>query len=130
MLADGAAFVVRLKDRRAKPGVPRCVLPDLPASSRHGFAESVGGWPRRESHGVQDVLVDRWRKVVGQDLVSSAGYDFRMAAQQIVDIPPESARDPEAPRFADADSAARPVDSCDSSGISHRRSSFRNLPNG
>ena len=27
-------------------------------------------------------------------------------------------------------SAPRPVDSCDSSGISHRRSSFRNLPNG
>ena len=35
-------------------------------------------------------------------------------------------------RFASATrrSAARPVDSCDSSGISHRRSSFRNLPNG
>ena len=102
VLAHGAPFVVRLKDRLAEPGVTRCVLPDLPASPGHGFVESVEGWSRRESHSVQDVLVDRRRKVVGQDLVSSAGHEFRMAPEQIVDIPPESARDPEAPCFADA----------------------------
>ena len=80
IFTHGAAFVVRLKDIPAEPGIPRRVLPDLPASSGHRLVESVGGWPRREQHGVQDVLMDRWRKVFGQDLVSSAGHEFRVAA--------------------------------------------------
>ena len=42
VLANGATFVVCLKDTLAEPGIPRRVLPDLPASSGHGFVESVG----------------------------------------------------------------------------------------
>ena len=80
ILTHGASFVVRLKDIPAEPVIPRCVLPDLPAPSWHGFVEFVGGWPRRDSHGLQDVLMDRWRKVLGQDLVSSTGHEFRVVA--------------------------------------------------
>ena len=47
--------------------------------------------------------MDRWRKVFGQDSAGGAGHEFRAAPQQIVDFLPESARDPEAPCFADAD---------------------------
>ena len=79
VLAHGAAFLVRLQHTLAEPGIPRRVLPELPASSGHGFVESVGGWPRRESHGVQDVLMDRRRKVFGQDPAGSAGHEFRVA---------------------------------------------------
>ena len=80
ILTHGAPFVVCLKDLPAEPLIPRCVLPDLPASSVHGFVKSEGGWPRRDSHGLQYVVVDRWREVFGQDLVSSAGHEFRVAA--------------------------------------------------
>ena len=57
----------------------RRVLPDLRASSRHRFVDSARRRPRREPHGVQDVLMDRWRKVFPQDLAGSAGHEFRLA---------------------------------------------------
>ena len=101
VLTHGTSFFVRLEDTLAEPAVPRCVLPDLPPSSWHRFVKSEGGCVRGDSHGLQDVLMDRWRKVLGQDPASSAGHEFRVAAQQIVNILPESARDPKALRFAD-----------------------------
>ena len=103
ILTHGASFIVRRKNIPAEPAIPRRVLPDLPPPSWHGFVKSEGGCVRRDSHGLQDVLMDRWRKVLGQDPASSAGHEFRVAAQQIVNILPESARDPKALRFADAE---------------------------
>ena len=103
VLTHGASFFVRLEDTLAEPAVPRCVLPDLPPSSWHRLVKSEGGCVRRDSHGLQDVLMNRWRKVFGQDAVSSAGHEFRVSAQQIVNILPEPARDPKALRFADAE---------------------------
>ena len=47
--------------------------------------------------------MDRWREVFGQDAAGSAGHEFRVSAQQIVNILPEPARDPKAVRFADAE---------------------------
>ena len=103
VLAHGASFVVRLKHIPAEPAIPRCVLPDLPPSSWHRFVKSEGGCVRCDSHGLQDVLMDRWRKVFGQDPAGSAGHEFWVAAQQIVNILPEPARDPKALRFAHAE---------------------------
>ena len=103
VVTHGASFLVRLEDTLAEPRIPRRVLPDLPPSSWHRFVKSGGGCVRRDSHGLQDVLMDRWRKVFGQDPAGSAGHEFRVAAQQIVDILPEPARDPKALRFADAE---------------------------
>ena len=101
VLTHGASFFVRLEDTLAEPAIPRCVLPDLPPSSWHRFVKSMGGCVRRDSHGLQDVLMDRWREVFGQDAAGSAGHEFRVAAQQIVNILPEPAGDPEALGFPD-----------------------------
>ena len=80
VLADRTSLVVRLKHTLPEPGIPRRVLPDLPPPSWHGIFKSGGAWPRRKLHGVQDILMDRSRKMLGQDLPSRAGHEFRVAA--------------------------------------------------
>ncbi len=47
--------------------------------------------------------MDRWREVFGKDPAGSAGHEFRVAAQRLVNILPEPAGDPKALRFADAE---------------------------
>ena len=99
MVAHSAAVVVGGKDISAKPRIPGEVLSDSPAPARHGFHEIRDGEKRAQPHGLQNVAMDRRRKVMGQDLVGGPRHERRLAAKQVVHLFAEASGDADTPCF-------------------------------
>ena len=67
VLAHGEAVFVGGEHVLAEPGIPGDVLSDPRASARHRFREVLEGESRSQSHGLQNVGVNRRREVIGQE---------------------------------------------------------------